>query len=118
MPASFEAYDRAAATITPVRGEDAVILTPLDPRRVLLEVFEALVSYGGLSRETRRHLIAAFKVSLLDGPLERRVLAALAERWDGESARGLAEALADIVWEPVVVVENDVPDADLDVVVA
>lgn len=103
MPESFESYDRARVTVIPVEGEDAVILSPLRPRRVLREVFTALVSYSGLSQDTRRHLIHAFKTSQLNEPLERRVLAALSERWDGESARGLSDALADIVWEHVVV---------------
>lgn len=118
MPSSFEAYDAARATVTPIDGEDAVILAPLQPRRVLREVFEALVCYGGLSRDTRRHVIHAFRTCLLNEALERRVLGALSERWDGESARGLADALADMVVERVVVDTTPegitLPDLDTD----
>lgn len=98
MPASFAAYDRARSCLIPIRGEDAVILSPAQPHRLLREVFQVLLAHGGLTRETRRHLVHAFGVAL-EPKMERRIVAALSERWDGDLARGLSEALQDVLPE-------------------
>lgn len=96
MPAfsdPFEASDCVAA----IPGEDAIVVRPRDPYRVIREVFQVLLRSGCLTKESRRHLVQAFRVAL-DPALERRITAAVSERWDGDEARALADAIAEEAW--------------------